>query len=132
MGDKKPLPKGWVYSPPKGAGWGGPAKGASTSRIKKGDPDGITKLSRDPDRMAMKADRREALETMLFDLAHRASNEHVQVAAAGKLLDVYDRRDLKVTATAAAGSIRVEIIDAGSPDASLAGPAAVPPAGHDD
>lgn len=58
-----------LYSPPKGAGWGGPAKGASRSRIQPGDPDGIQKMSNDPEIKARQAERAAKLHDMIYNLA---------------------------------------------------------------
>ena len=101
--------------PAKGPGWGGPARGASTSRIKPGDPDGISALSRDPAYMADKAKVAERMRGVLHDIAIGSDNEHARVAAAAKLLENIDKRESRFTATAGGGVIRVEIVDEGSP-----------------
>lgn len=65
-----------------GDGWGGPAKGASDSRIRKGDPDGIQALSNDPAIKASKEERGELVREHLFSLALGAARQETQVAAA--------------------------------------------------
>lgn len=55
--------------PGKGAGWGGPARGASTSRIKPGDPDGIQAMSNDPDIKAKRQERLSTLRDVIYGLA---------------------------------------------------------------
>jgi hypothetical protein len=73
-----------------GPGWGGPPKGASTSRIKPGDPDGIAALARDPGNKALKDQFRAELWTKLHTIALTGESEAIQVAAADKLLDRID------------------------------------------
>jgi hypothetical protein len=70
-----------------GAGWGGPAKGASTSRIRKGDPDGIQAMSNDPDIKARNAKRNAELKDHLYDLALHAEKQETQLAAANAWLN---------------------------------------------
>jgi hypothetical protein len=123
-----PRPKGSGI-PAKGAGWGGPAKGASTSRIKPGDPDGIRPLRWDADNIAAKEEVAAQMRGVLHQVALAGENEHARIAAAGRLLDHIEDRKTKITATAGNGVVRVEIIDAGSPDTALSGAAAIPPAG---
>lgn len=70
-----------------GAGWGGPAKGASASRIAPGDPDGIQAMSNDEDVKARAARRSEIMRDHLFRLAQHAQREETQIAAAVAYLD---------------------------------------------
>ena len=112
---------GWKHNPKpasgipaKGEGWGGPAKGASTSRIKPGDPDGIQALSRD----ASVADRREAriaaLKAKLEDLAFNAQREETQLSAAVALLNREEGMPVarQITADATVEQVlRIEIVD---------------------
>jgi hypothetical protein len=88
-------PKGDPNHPRRGNGpgkgqWGGPAKGASTSRILPGDPDGIAALARDPTNKALKDSMRAELWQRLHHIALNGENETVQVTAADKLLDRID------------------------------------------
>ena len=64
-----------------GSGRGGPPKGASTTRIKPGDPDGIQALSNDAEIKARAAARAEALLDHLFHLSLKAQREETQLAA---------------------------------------------------
>ena len=52
-----------------GPGWGGPAKGASISRIRPGDPDGIQAMSHDADVKARRAARAADMEDVLHEIA---------------------------------------------------------------
>lgn len=70
-----PWPKG------NGPGWGGPAKGASTSRIRPGDPDGITSMRHDPENKRRQAERVEAVREHLYGLALGAERQETQLAA---------------------------------------------------
>lgn len=65
----------------KGAGWGGPARGASDSRIKPGDPDGIQRMSHDPEIRRRQAERAEQVREHLFGLALGAERQETQLAA---------------------------------------------------
>jgi hypothetical protein len=70
-----------LYSPPKGEGWGGPRKGASASRIRTGDPDGIQPMSNDPAVRARRIQEADDLHDHLLHLAKSARNEQTQLAA---------------------------------------------------
>ena len=83
-----------------GAGWGGPAKGASTSRIKPGDPDGIQAMSNDADVKARAQQRIEALKDHLFSLATGAQREETQLAAAVAYLNREQGMPIARTVTA--------------------------------
>lgn len=85
----KPGTNGPAKGPGKGQ-WGGPAKGASTSRIEPGDPAGIRALARDPANKALKDEMRAELWAKLHSIALTGENETVQVSAADKLLDRID------------------------------------------
>lgn len=71
----------------KGDGWGGPARGASASRIKPGDPEGIQAMSNDQDAKARQAERSERLRNHLYTLGLTAARQETQVAAAVAYLD---------------------------------------------
>ena len=79
-----------------GAGWGGPARGASSSRIKPGDPDGIQAMVNDPDVKALADARR--LKVMAFyervvdDEAETTPN---RLNAGDKLLDRIDGKPMQ-------------------------------------
>lgn len=77
--------------PAKGAGggdpWGGPARGASASRILPGDPDGIQRMSKDPDIKARNEARNVELKEHLYHLAKNAEREETQLSAAVAWLD---------------------------------------------
>lgn len=89
-----PRPKG------NGPGWGGPAKGASTSRIRKGDPDGIQRMSNDPDVKARAQQRIEALKDHLYGLATGADRQETQLAAAVAYLNRVEGMPIARTVTA--------------------------------
>jgi hypothetical protein len=91
---------GWKHGPAKGAskyefvrqvgkgpGWGGPAKGASTSRIVPGDPDGIQPMSNDPRILARGRVRLDHLRDKIYELALSAEREETQLAAANSYLN---------------------------------------------
>lgn len=74
-----------------GAGWGGPAKGASTSRIDAGEAgEAIRALARDPANKSLKDEMRADLWARLHHIALNGETETVQVTAADKLLDRID------------------------------------------
>ena len=75
------------FKPPGGPGWGGPAKGASTSRIRPGDPDGIQQMSNDPEVRARQAERAARLHDHLYALATDAERQETQLAATIAFLD---------------------------------------------
>ena len=86
MADRDPktgrFPKG------NGAGWGGPAKGASASRIRKGDPDGIQRMSNDRDVKARQDERREKVLRLYEDVVDDPKQPVMARLVAGdKLLD---------------------------------------------
>lgn len=88
-------------SPAKGAGWGGKAKGASVSRIKPGDPDGIQALRWDAANMAHKEEVAAQMRGVLYHVALAGEQEHSRISAADKLLDRIEgkpvqRQDIKV------------------------------------
>ncbi len=83
-----------------GAGWGGPARGASTSRIKPGDPDGIQTMSNDAEVKARAAQRVEALKDHLFGLATKAERQETQLAAAVAYLNRVEGMPIARTVTA--------------------------------
>lgn len=83
-----------------GAGWGGPARGASASRIKPGDPDGIQAMVNDPDVKAKAAARVEALKDHLFGLATGAERQETQLAAAVAYLNRVEGMPIARTVTA--------------------------------
>lgn len=91
---------GWKHGDAKGASkhefvrkgsagdsWGGPAKGASTSRILPGDPDAIQKLSNNPLVLAGREQRLRLLRDKIFTLALTAEREETQLAAANSYLN---------------------------------------------
>lgn len=80
---------GWKHNPrpSKGDGWGGPAKGASRSRIEPGDPEGIQRMSNDPEVKARQAERTARLHDHLYNLALEAQREETQLAATIAFLD---------------------------------------------
>jgi hypothetical protein len=65
----------------RGPGWGGPARGASSSRITQGDPDGIQAMSNDPTIKRRQAERVELVREHLFGLAIGAERQETQLAA---------------------------------------------------
>ena len=75
-----------------GAGWGGPAKGASKSRLKpRGDAESDRIRREQNSKSAPIVQRREAvaeeMRQVLYDLALKAEAETVRANAADKLLD---------------------------------------------
>ena len=74
-------PKEWVYSPPGGKGWGGPAKGASMS--KKGPAPKFevgNKAAAGPHDMSDR-DKAQAIKDMLFGLALTAERPIERIKA---------------------------------------------------
>jgi hypothetical protein len=96
--------------PAKGAGWGGSAKGASTSRLTAaGDPysDHIRALAVDPAHAAAKAPLRELAMRTWVEVCQDA--EHPQrVVAAEKLFDRLDGRARQAVETSGPGGGPVE------------------------
>lgn len=79
-----------------GAGWGGPAKGASTARIKPGDPDGIQAMSNDAEVKALADARR--LKVMAFYervVDNEAETTPNRLNAGDKLLDRIDGKPMQ-------------------------------------
>jgi hypothetical protein len=84
--------------------WGGPAKGASTSRLAPaGDDysDAIRALARDPAHAESKAPLRELVFRTWVDVATASDNDSARVAAAEKIADRLDgkavqRQDIKL------------------------------------
>jgi hypothetical protein len=116
-----------------GAGWGGPAKGASTSRFGRGD-DKLPMQGKawTADVVREREARLAALKDKIFDLANTAEREETQLAAAVAYLNREEglpvARQLTAT-TDEARLLRVEIIDAtGDADS---GPAAISAADPD-
>ena len=74
---------GWKHNPKPsmGDGWGGPRKGASTTRIRPGDPDGIQRMSNDPEVKARRAAQAAELHEHLYGLAMGAERQETQLAA---------------------------------------------------
>jgi len=89
-----PRPKGSGI-PAKGPGWGGPARGASKSRIDAGPAgDAIRAMARDPAVIADKEQAAEQMRNVLYGLALGAENEHARITAADKLLDRLEGKPL--------------------------------------
>lgn len=85
--------KGYVHKPPGGKGWGGPAKGASTSRLAPaGDEysDHIRALSRDPAHAEAKAPLRELAMRTWVEVCQASESDAARVTAAEKLMDRLD------------------------------------------
>lgn len=74
-------PKTGRFPRGNGAGWGGPAKGGSASRIRKGDPEGIQAMSNDPEIAAARETRIAELKEHLYGLATSAERQETQLAA---------------------------------------------------
>ena len=89
----------------KGDGWGGPARGASASRILPGDPTGVQALSRDPDIASKREDRLQLLRDHMFHLALNAAREETQLAAASAYLDREEGKPIARTVTAAVDDV---------------------------
>lgn len=83
----------------KGDGWGGPAQGESTSRIKPGDPDGIQARASDPVVLADKEAKAALLEDHLFSLAFNAERQETQVSASNAWLDRVKGKPIARTVT---------------------------------
>lgn len=74
--------------PAKGKGWGGPAKGASASRIDAGEAGDAIRAQRwDPAKLADAAAVEAEMMGVLYTHALGAENEHARIAAADKMLD---------------------------------------------
>jgi hypothetical protein len=63
-----------------------------SSRIRRGDPDGIQALSHDPAKKAARAQRTAELKDMLYELALHSEHEMVQLRASEALLDRLEGR----------------------------------------
>jgi hypothetical protein len=118
--------------PAKGAGWGGPAKGASTSRIKAGpEGDAIRAMRWDPDKTVAREERIAALKAKLEDLAFNAEREETQLSAAVALLNREEglpvARQISATVDSAEKVLRIEIVDEPSADPAPNGEAAASP-----
>lgn len=105
----------------RGAGWGGPAKGASTSRIKPGDPDGI-QATRGGSMSRWNQERREAAADDardLYDAVMRNEEEPTlnRMAAADKLLDRIEGKPVQKQDVTSAGE-RVGYVIAAPPEAA--------------
>lgn len=86
--------------PASGPGWGGPANGASASRIKPGDPDGITRLARDPAHMSAKDALAEEMTAIIVDVARDETvPPQTRVIAADKVLDRVQGKPIARTVT---------------------------------
>lgn len=76
-----------------GPGLHGPAKGASASRIKPGDPDGIQAMSNDQAIKSRAADRREKVMQLYEDVVDdKRAPVMARLVAGDKLLDRIDGR----------------------------------------
>lgn len=99
----------------KGDPWGGPARGASGSRILPGDPDGIQRMSNDPDIKARNAARNAELKDHLYDLAKNADRQETQLSATMAWLDRDEgkpvARQIVAEVDDAAKVLRIELID---------------------
>ena len=116
---------GWKhnFNPPKGEGWGGPAKGASTSRIKPGDPDGIQAMSNDFDvRQASKALREYIKPHMLAlldkQLELAQGNDNLALQATQALLNRVDPPQTRQDVTSKGEQIGSYVIAAPPEDES--------------
>jgi hypothetical protein len=78
--------KGSGFGPAKGAGWGGPAKGAGT-RFVKGEVHPLQGKGRTAAVLADKAVVSEQMRQVLYGIALDGENDHARIAAADKLLD---------------------------------------------
>lgn len=100
-----------------GAGWGGQAKGASTSRIRKGDPDGIQARAHLPEVTAAREARIAALKDKLFDLANHAEREETQLAATVAYLNREEGMPVARNITANVDDVSKVVIVTGVPRA---------------
>ncbi len=87
----------------RGDGWGGPAKGASASRIRRGDPGGIQAMSNDAEIKARQAERAEELKDHLYHLALKAERQETQLAATVACLDRIEGKPLQRQDVTSAG-----------------------------
>lgn len=86
-------PKTGRFPKGNGAGWGGPAKGASTSRIKPGDPDGIRTMNRGKE---VQAERREKVLRMYEEIVDDPEQPVMaRITAGDKLLDRIDGKPMQ-------------------------------------
>ncbi|HYI84456.1 MAG TPA: hypothetical protein VEX11_14755 [Acetobacteraceae bacterium] len=87
------FPKG-RGGPPSGEGWGGPAKGASSSRFRKGDPAPVLRTKAVSDRAA---ECREKVLGMYEEMVDDASmHPMVRLTAGDKLLDRLEGKPVAV------------------------------------
>ncbi len=78
-----------------GAGWGGPAKGKSTSRVTTGGDeysDAVRALAHDPKHAEAKAPLRELALKTWVDVCLNSEGDGYRVAAAEKIMDRIDGR----------------------------------------
>lgn len=110
----------------KGQGWGGAAKGASTSRIKPGDPDGIQAMSNNAAVKASAAERIAELTRNLEHLAFNAEREETRVSATVHALNRLEGMPVarQITAEASVERVlRIELVDEPGTDAAPHGAA---------
>jgi hypothetical protein len=116
----------------KGEGWGGPAKGASTSRYVEGETQPMQGKSRTSEVVRSREERLAALKDKIFDLASSAEREETQLAAAIAYLNREEGLPIARQLTATTDEnrlLRIEIVDAtGDADSSSA---AIPAADSD-
>jgi hypothetical protein len=93
------MPRARGNGPGKGDGWGGPAKGGGTGTRKPFTADSETRVThiitdgKPPplsDRKALRRQRTEALEDILFDIAGASERDETRVSAAVRLHAIYN------------------------------------------
>jgi hypothetical protein len=75
------------HGPGKGQGWGGPAKGAASSRFVKGEMHPMQGQDRAPPVAAAREERLALLRENLWNLAFTAERQETQLAATTAYLD---------------------------------------------
>ena len=85
-------------------GWGGPTKGRRPA-IQPGDPDGIQRMSHDPERRALNLQRVEELKDHIFTLATTAERQETQLAAA----EAFMNRELGTPAASLSAQVNGEM-----------------------
>jgi hypothetical protein len=104
---------GNANGPGMGAGWGGPANGASTSRLAgAGDAysDAIRALAADPRHAASKVPLRELVFRTWVEVAAGGESESARVVAAEKLMDRLDGKATQRSEVTGADAGPLEIV----------------------
>lgn len=112
---KRPVNTPASRIPAGGEGWGGPAKGASVSRLREaGDPesDAVRALSRDPEHLAFKEALQANMLAVQIEIARAGEAEANRLNAADKVLDRLGGKPKQQTDITSAGERIGYVIEA--------------------